>query len=96
MGQQKCIEIIIRGNLLLRQIVSKLGEKLSSSDLDADFSATLVVPPFRMAQKLQYPSLAVLHALVNAKDLFRFESMFRELLEQENCQIITFDQLEKR
>lgn len=96
MGQQKCIEIIIRGDLLLRRVVSKLGELLTSSDLDADFSATLVVPPLRMAQKLQYPSLAVLHALVNAKDLYRFESMFREMLEEENCHIITFDQLEKR
>ncbi len=96
MGQQKCVEIIIRGDLLLRHVVSKLGKHLSSSDLDADFSATLVVPPFRMAQKLQYPSLAVLHALVNAKDLYRFESMFREILEEENCHIITFDQLEKR
>ncbi|MFX1475521.1 MAG: hypothetical protein ACFFCO_08630 [Promethearchaeota archaeon] len=96
MGQQKCIEIIIRGDLLLRNVISKLGEQLASSDMDADFSATLVVPPFRMALKLQHPSLAVLHALVNAKDVYRFESMFREILERENCQIITFDQLEKR
>lgn len=81
---------------MLRQVIRKIGEQLHKSDMEADFSSTIVVPPWRLATKLQYPSLAVLHAEVNAKDLFQFEGMLRDLLEQENCQLISFDKLEKR
>jgi hypothetical protein len=90
------VEIIIRGNLMLRQIVRKIGERLQESDIEADFSSTIVVPPWRMATKLQYPSLAVLHAEVGAKDMYRFDTLLRELLEQEQCQLISMDKLEKR
>ncbi len=90
------VEIIIRGDLLLRQVIRKVGEQLQELDIDADFSSTIVIPPWRMAIKLQYPSLGVLHAEVDAKDMFRFESVLQELLEQEKCQLISFDKLEKR
>jgi hypothetical protein len=96
MGQIQFLEIIIRGNLMIRQIIRKIGEQLQASNLEADFSSTIVVPPWRMATKLEYPSLAVLHAEVNAKDMFHFESMLKELLDEENCQLISFDKLEKR
>jgi hypothetical protein len=96
LGQMQCLEIIIRGDLMLRQIVMKIGESLQDADLEADFSSTIVVPQWRMAMKLQYPSLAVLHAEVNAKDVYRFEALLKELLEQEQCQLISMNKLEKR
>lgn len=96
MGQLQYVEIIIRGDLMLRQIVRKIGEQLQDSDMDADFSSTIVVPPWRMASQIEYPSLAVLHAEVNAKDFFRFEAMLQELLEKEQCQLIALNKLEKR
>ncbi len=96
MGQMQYVEIIIRGDLMIRQIIRKIGEKLQETDIDADFSSTIVVPPWRMATKIEYPSLAVLHAEVMAKDVFRFEALLQELLEQEQCQLIALNKLEKR
>lgn len=96
MGQIQYVEIIIRGDLMLRQIIRKIGEELLEASIEADFSSTIVIPPWRMAVKLQYPSLGVLHAEVNAKDVFRFESILQELLEKEQCQLISLDKLEKR
>ena len=81
MGQMQYVEIIIRGDLMLRQIIRKIGERLQETDIEADFSSTIVVPPWRMATKIEYPSLAVLHAEVMAKDMFRFEALLQELLE---------------
>jgi hypothetical protein len=96
MGQMQYVEIIIRGDLMIRQIIRKIGERLQETDIDADFSSTIVVPPWRMATKIEYPSLAVLHAEVMAKDMFRFEALLQELLEQEQCQLIALNKLEKR
>lgn len=96
LGKLKCVEIIIRGDLLLRRVVLKIGERLQASDLAADFTSTIVVPPFRMAMRLQYPSLAVLHALVEAEELYRFKALLKELLEQEHCQIVSIETLERR
>jgi hypothetical protein len=96
MGQMQCVEIIIRGDLMLRQIIRKFGERLHETDIDADFSSTIVVPHWRMAMKLQHPSLAVLHAEVTAKDVFRFEALLQKLLEEEKCQLIALNKLEKR
>jgi hypothetical protein len=96
MGQTECMEIIIRGDLMLRQIIMKFGEQLMASDLDADFSSTIVIPPFRMAMNLQYPSLGVLHVRIEAKDIFRFERMLRDLLDKEHIEIISIGQLGKR
>ncbi|MFW9986515.1 MAG: hypothetical protein ACFFDJ_08135 [Candidatus Odinarchaeota archaeon] len=96
MGQMQYVEIIIRGDLLLRQIIMKIGEQLLDTSIEADFSSTIVIPPWRMAVKLQYPSLGVLHAEVDAKDMYKFEALMKELLEQEKCQLISMDKLEKR
>jgi len=96
MGQTKYMEIIIRGDLMLRQIIMKFGEQLMASDLDADFSSTIVIPPFRMAMNLQYPSLGVLHVQIEAKDVFKFERMLRDLLDKEQIEIISINQLDKR
>lgn len=96
LGQMQYVEIIIRGDLLLRQIIMKIGEQLLDTDIEADFSSTIVIPPWRMAVKLQYPSLGVLHAEVDAKDIYKFEALLKELLEQEKCQLISMNKLEKR
>jgi hypothetical protein len=96
MGQMQYVEIIIRGDLMLRQIIRKIGERLQDTDMDADFSSTIVVPPWRMATKIEYPSLAVLHAEVTAKDIHRFEALLQELLKEEKCQLIAWNKLEKR
>jgi len=96
MGQTTYMEIIIRGDLMLRQIIMKFGEQLMASDLDADFSSTIVIPPFRMAMNLQYPSLGVLHVQIEAKDVFKFERLLRDLLDKEQIEIISIGQLDKR
>lgn len=81
---------------MLRQVIRKIGERLQETGMEADFSSTIVVPPWRMATKLQYPSLAVLHAEVDSKDVFHFETFLKELLEQEQCHLISLNKLEKR
>ncbi len=81
---------------MLRQVIRKIGERLQETGIEADFSSTIVVPPWRMALKLQYPSLGVLHAEVDSKDVFQFEAFLKELLEQEQCQLISLNKLEKR
>jgi hypothetical protein len=96
LGQMQYVEIIIRGDLMLRQIIRKIGEQLQDIDIEADFSSTIVIPPWRMAVKLQYPSLGVLHAEVDAKDMYKFEALLKDLLEQERCQLISLGKLEKR
>ena len=49
MGKLKTIEIIIRGDIIERNVLLKLAERLRGRGLRADFSSSIAVPPFLKA-----------------------------------------------
>ncbi len=62
MGKIKTVEIIVRGDIIEKNIILKLANRLRDSKLRADFNASIAVPPFLVASEKRYPSLAVLYA----------------------------------
>ena len=88
------VEIIIRGDLVERNLVLKLGQALKRLDLKADFSATIVVPPFQKAVERKYPSLAIFYAMVNLEDIFKFDSLLQDVICQESCELVSMHQLQ--
>lgn len=93
MGKTKTLEVIIRGDLIERNILLKLGQALADSKLRADFSASIIVPPFQKAMVKRYPSLGVLHVVVDIEDLFQFEALLKELLCVEKCEVASIREL---
>ena len=72
MGKIKTIEVIVRGNIVENNIILKLANVLKYSNLRADFSSSVAVPPVVMAVEKHYPSLAVFYASVDIEDIFTF------------------------
>lgn len=93
MGKIKTVEIIVRGDIIERNIILKLANRLRDSKLRADFNASIAVPPFLVASEKHYPSLAVLYGAVDIEDLFQFKAMFEDLCCEEECEIISFTEL---
>ncbi len=93
MSKTKTLEVVIRGDLIERNILLKLGKALTDSKLKADFSASIIVPPFQRAIVKRYPSLGVLYVVVDIEDLFRFEGLLKELLCGEKCEIASVKEL---
>ena len=93
MGKLKTIEIIIRGDIIERNVLLKLAERLRGRGLRADFSSSIAVPPFLKAVEKRYPSLAVLYATVDLEDLFSFKALVEELCREEGCIILSFKEL---
>ncbi|MEM2440680.1 MAG: hypothetical protein QW493_05660 [Candidatus Bathyarchaeia archaeon] len=93
MGKLKTLEIIVRGDIIERNIVLKLGRKLGETKLRADFSASIVVPPFIKAVEKRYPSICVLHMTVDVEDKFQVEKLLKEVMCAENCEIISIHEL---
>ncbi|MEM1566047.1 MAG: hypothetical protein QW510_03035 [Candidatus Bathyarchaeia archaeon] len=93
MGKLKTLEVIIRGDIIERNIVLKLGRKLSETKLRADFSASIVVPPFIKAVEKHYPSICVLHMTVDIEDKFQLEKLLKEFVCAENCEIVSINEL---
>jgi hypothetical protein len=93
LGKTKTLEVVIRGDLIERNVLLKLGRALADSKLRADFSASIIVPPFQKAMIKRYPSLGVLHVVVEIEDLFRFEALLKELLSEEKCEITSIREL---
>lgn len=93
MGKIKTVEIIVRGDIVEKNIVLKLANRLRDSKLRADFNANIVVPPFLVASEKHYPSLAVLYGTVDLEDLFQFKALFESLCCEEDCDIISFKEL---
>ena len=88
------VEIIVRGDLVVQNLVLKLGQALKRSNLKADFSATIVVPPFQKATARKYPSLGIFYAMVNLEDIFRFNSLLNDVVCQESCELVSMHQLQ--
>ncbi|MEM2102977.1 MAG: hypothetical protein QXM22_05645 [Candidatus Bathyarchaeia archaeon] len=95
MSKARTLEVIIRGDLVQRNLILKLGEALSESKFKADFSASIVVPPFQKAVAKHYPSLGVLYVMVDLEDKFNFERMLSELCKAESCEIVSIRELEE-
>ncbi|MCS7123834.1 MAG: hypothetical protein NZ932_00230 [Candidatus Bathyarchaeota archaeon] len=93
MGKLKTLEVIIRGDIIERNLVLKLGRKLSETKLRADFSASIMVPPFLKAVEKRYPSVCVLHMTVDVEDKFQVERLLKDLLCAENCEIVSIREL---
>lgn len=93
MGKLKTLEVIIRGDVIERNIVLKLGKKLGETKLRADFSASIVVPPFLKAVEKRHPSICVLYMTVDIEDKFQVEKLLKDFLCAENCEIISIREM---
>lgn len=93
MGKIKTVEIVIRGDIVEKNLLLKLADMLKASELRADFSSNVTVPPFLVAVEKHYPSLAVLYATVDLEDLFQFKALVEELCRSETCEIISCKEL---
>lgn len=93
MGKIKTVEIIVRGDIIEKNLILKFANKLSESKLRADFSSTIAVPPFLKAVKKRYPSLAVLYGTVDIEDLFPLKALVEGMCSEEECMIISFTEL---
>ena len=93
MGKIKMVELIVRGDIIEKNIILKLAKRLRDSKLRADFNASIAVPPFLVASEKRYPSLAVLYGTVDLEDLFLFKAMFESLCCEEDCDVISFKEL---
>jgi hypothetical protein len=85
----KTFEIVFRGDIIERNIVLKLGEILRKTKVRADFTASIVVPPFLKAVEKRYPSICVLYATIHLADKFEFEKLLKDFLSAENCHLIS-------
>lgn len=93
MGKIMTVEVIVRGDIIEKNLIVKLGNRLRDSKLRADFNASIAVPPFLQASEKHYPSLAVLYGAVDLEDLFLFKAMFEDFCCEEECEIISFNEL---
>ena len=93
MSKIKTVEIIVRGDIIEKNILLKLANRLKASKLRADFSSSITVPPFLIAVEKHYPSLAVLYGTVDLEDLFPFKALVEDLCYEEGCVIISFTEL---
>ena len=89
MGKIKTLEILVRGDIIERNIILKLANRLKDSKLRADFSCSITVPPFLKAVEKRYPSLAVLYATVDIEDLFQFKALIESICREEECNILS-------
>ena len=93
MGKIKTVEIIVRGDIIEKNIILTLAEKLKTSRLRADFTSSIAVPPFLMAVEKRYPSIAVLYGTVDLEDLFQFKALIEEVCKEETCSMVSFKEL---
>ncbi|UCH57245.1 MAG: hypothetical protein JSV18_07920 [Candidatus Bathyarchaeota archaeon] len=93
MGKIKTVEIVVRGDIVEKNLILKLANRLKESNLRADFSSSVTVPPFLKAVERRYPSLAVLYGTVDIEDLFQFKALVESLCCDEECAIISFEEL---
>lgn len=95
MGKIKTLEVIVRGDLVERNLVLQLGNALKDSKLRADFSASIIVPPFQKAVAKKYPSLGVFYIMVDLEDVFQFETLLKTLCCEGNCELVSIHELQE-
>jgi len=87
------VEIVLRGDIIEKNVIKKLGMKLRDSNLKADFSSNISVPPYVKASKRNLPSLAVLYGTVEIEDLFLFKSLVEKTCNAEQVEIVSIMEL---
>jgi hypothetical protein len=93
LGKIKTVEIVVRGDIVEKNLLLKMANRLKDSKLRADFSSSIAVPPFLKAVEKRYPSLAVLYVTVDIEDLFPFKALIEDLCHNEGCNMISFTEL---
>lgn len=93
MGKIKTVEIVVRGDIIEKNIILKLANRLKESKLRADFSSSIAVPPFLEAVEKRYPSLAILYGTVDIEELFQFKALVEDLCCDEECLVVSFTEL---
>lgn len=93
MSKLVTIEMIVRGDIIEKDVLRKFAEKLRRQRFVADFTSTVAVPPFLVATERHYPSLAVLYGTVELENIFEMKTLIDQLASEENLDIISFKQL---
>ena len=87
------VEIIIRGDIIDNNVLKKFASKLKEQKFMVDFTTSVAVPPFLVASEKHYPSLAVMYTMVDLENKFMLKKLLDELVDEENLDIISFEQL---
>jgi hypothetical protein len=93
LGKIMTVEIVVRGDIVEKNLILKMANKLKNSKLRADFSSSISVPPFLKAVEKHYPSLAVLYVTIDIEDLFPFKRLIEDLCKDEDYNMISFTEL---
>jgi len=93
LAKQITVEIIVRGDIIEDNILANFAGKLKEQKFEVDFTTSIAVPPFLVASGRRYPSLAVMYAIVDLENVFQVKKVLDELVEEENIEIISFNQL---
>ena len=93
MAKPITVEIIIRGDIIDKNVLKKFASKLKEQKFTVDFTTSVAVPPFLVASEKHYPSLAVMYTMVDLENKFMLKNLLDELVEEENLEIISFKQL---
>jgi hypothetical protein len=93
LGKLKTWEIIIRGDIAEKNIILKLGQTLRKTDLNADFTASIAVPPFVTAMEKHHPSVCVVHTTIDREHRFELEKLLKEFLRAEDCELVSMCEL---
>jgi hypothetical protein len=93
MSKLVTIEMIVRGDIIEKDVLRKFADKLRQQRFVADFTSTVAVPPFLVASERHYPSLAVLYGTVELENIFEMKNLIDQLASEENLDIISFKQL---
>ncbi len=93
MGKIRTVEIVIRGDIIERNIILKLANRVREARVRADLSSSVAVPPFLTATEKRYPSLAVLYGNVDLEDSFALKSLVEGLCFEEGCEVLSYKEL---
>lgn len=93
MAKMITVEIVVRGDIIDNNVLSKFAEKLKCQKYACDFTTSVTVPPFMVAVEKHYPSLAVIYVMVDLENLFDVKRLLEELAREESLEIISYKQL---
>jgi hypothetical protein len=91
--KQITVEIVIRGDIIEKNILVKFAKKLEKQKYRADFTTSVAVPPFLVASEKHYPSLAVMYSMLELENIFHLKNLLEEFALEEDLEIISFKQL---
>jgi hypothetical protein len=89
MPTHKTVEVIIRGDIIDNNVLVKIADHLKKLKINADFSSSIAVPPYLIASKKRYPSIAALYGTVFIEDLFHYMNEIEKVCKEEDCEILS-------